>query len=209
MISEERRKLIEEKMKELPTSVKQAIDSSGWERKIFDIGKRYKLHIDHLDFLQFELALAMIGLSDQTEFMAQVKDHTGLDTGTVDKIVGDINTEIFSHIREKLKTDVYTEEEPAPTSFSGEEKLSDNEELEMKRAGVNLSGGPDEPEIREEEPEMEEVAPSEPVPAKVTPPVEEKKDTSPTQPTAQVFKTKMSEEGKPKNYFDPYREPIE
>ena len=211
-------KLIQKKMNELPPSLRGAIDSSGWERKIFDIGKRNKLHIDDLAYLQFELALAIVGLSSQADFSFHVKDKLGIDDETMDKIVEDINDEIFSHIRDHIKEDVFKGEKEK-YSESG---LSDSEEKEMKKAGISFK---DEEEIETPAPEEESVdqgAKEEGAPNKLnvnvtktpvpTAPPEPAASTSASLQSAGVFKTKIREvdtEGKPKNFFDPYREPVE
>lgn len=222
MISDDQRQLIEEKMEELPSNVKEAIESSGWEKKIVDIGNRYKLHVDDLDLLGFELALAMVGMSDQNEFMRQMKQELRLGDETLDNIVGDINSEIFSHIREKLKEDVEAEENyQEPTTVNREEELSRSEKVEMQKAGIRLGDdedlipveAPKEIKIVQESPETEKVEIKSPEEleemAKIADLEDKKKESG---PTAQVFKTKIvgnGEKDKPSNYFDPYREPLE
>lgn len=210
---EAQQRLIQEKLDELPSSLRDAIDSSDWEIKIFDIGRRHKLHIDDLAFLQIELALAIVGISDQSSFTREVQSKLGIDDETMDKIVEDVNNEIFSHIRDHLKEEVF-EDEAEKYSESG---LPSEEEKEMKKAGISFGvEDAEEDAVLEEETadtdEVEEVENK--IEVKVSKPVD--LGTASTSqnpaPSAGVFKTKISQvsaEGKPNNFFDPYREPLE
>lgn len=197
MLSKEKRQAVEEMKAQMPPKIKEAIESSGWERKIFDIGRKYSLHIDDLAELQEELELAMFGISNQESFEYRLKS-LGVDDETADKIIVDINSQIFSIIREKIKEDVLFDEREKYSRDS----LDDVDIKTMKKAGVSLGGDEDDDEEPQED--LVETTTS----ANDTPAEEEVEvPLPPIQDNNQKQENIKTEAVQPS--IDPYREPIE
>lgn len=197
MLSKEKRQAVEEMKAQMPPKIKEAIESSGWERKIFDIGRKYSLHIDDLAELQEELELAMFGISNQESFEYRLKS-LGVDDETADKIIVDINSQIFSIIREKIKEDVLFDEREKYSRDS----LDDVDIKTMKKAGVSLGGDEDDDEEPQED--LVETTTS----ANDTPAEEEVEvHLPPIQDNNQKQENIKTEAVQPS--IDPYREPIE
>lgn len=197
MLSKEKRQAVEEMKAQMPPKIKEAIESSGWERKIFDIGRKYSLHIDDLAELQEELELAMFGISNQESFEYRLKS-LGVDDETTDKIIVDINSQIFSIIREKIKEDVLFDERE---KYSGD-SLDDVDIKTMKKAGVSLGG--DEEDDKEPQEDLAETKTStndtlaEEEVEVLLPPIQDNNEKQ------ENVKTEVVQPS-----IDPYREPIE
>lgn len=204
------KQIIDERMLKLPPTLKEAIDSSDWERKIFDIGKKYSLHIDDLEYLETELSATIVGLSDRNEFAESLKTHLGLKDNVVEGIITDINNKIFEGIREKLQGKM--SEDGSDKMENSSVVMSPTEKRVLKKAGVFVGEDTQEDEATGHSNEPQAV-PSVPTPqnspaAKVSEPKQEEQKTP---MSGGVFKTQSatpapSEELKS---IDPYREPID
>lgn len=149
---------ITEHMKTLPHNVQEAIHASSWERKILDIGRKYGLHVDQLEILQTELSLAVLGLSGRDEFVRETMHEARIDKQTMDRIVDDINREIFEPIRSHLRAATEREQQVQNRDEELETKtgLVAHEEETLRRHGVSFDMDED-----QTPPQKEMVAPAE------------------------------------------------
>lgn len=141
MTNESLKKTISDHMKTLPRDVQDAINASSWERKVLTIGRRHGLHVDQLEILQTELSLAVLGLADREEFVQETMREARIDRQSMEKIVKDINEEIFEKIRNYLKqTRQHNYEvERENNGFVEEEKLQEYEEETLRRHGFSFN----------------------------------------------------------------------
>lgn len=182
-------------MQKIPPEVRDAITASDWERTIFNIGRAHKLHIDDIDVLSIETILTMIGLEHPKDFPENIKKRIGLSSEVLMDIVDEVNEQLFSKIREALKTHYEKQ--------SAEGIMAKEEEDELYHAGISLEDDyqPERPkkslatlvDQKLSQPQVQKVAEEKPAP----PP-------APLQPTPQEEKP-----SRPPLSFDPYREPIE
>lgn len=194
------KKKIEERMKELPPALSQAIKNSNWEKLVFDIGREHSLHVDDIGEIQNELILVLTGIVHPDEFRSVLVSELGIGAEKTDAVVSEINTKINERIKAELRKSLDGAEDQ-------ESEFTATEHQALRKAGVSFGV---------EEEEIEDI-PAEPEPAPATAPVKaaEVSPTSVSKPSPQapgVFKTKVTDisaEGKPKNFFDPYREPVE
>ena len=195
---------ISDRMKTLPAYLQEAINDSGWEKKIFNIGKKYNLHIDDLDYLEVELAGSLVGVSDQFSFAESLKKTLGLSDEIVDNIIKDINEQIFNGIREKIKEDVNNK-----TDKGGDITASEKDTL--KNAGVGIGEEEDlpvEPQQEKNTSDKKEEEEFVEIPDGLE--KEESETGSNSNLNTSIFKTKTSTvEDKNEIKIDPYREPIE
>lgn len=193
--------IIKDHFASLPEPVKKAIGSFDWAREIFDIGRSHSLHVDQIGNLQTEVMLVVLGLATPKDFYDQMVGSIGIPEDLAQKIVEEANTKVFNRIRDFLK-DYYDED--------GNEKIHSSEKDVLKGAGISLGDEEDVSQNENSEDDLGFVA----MPGVETSiPKEETVQAKPKveTPAPKVFKTPTpaSAGERPKNFFDPYREPIE
>jgi hypothetical protein len=111
--AEEIQKQIEQRLNELPADVRTAVLSSDFGEKIRLVGEAYKLHIDQAQELSDFTMLMMLGFMNEDEYRKEITGVVAGDAGTAQKIVADVNAQVFLPIRESLKA--FTAGQAAPT----------------------------------------------------------------------------------------------
>jgi hypothetical protein len=94
---------LEEKYRQLPEAVKEAMYSVETSDAVLAIGKKYNLHIDQIGLLAEEAGLVMLGLTPSYQFIDSIQKKLGVNRATAENITLDVNTEIFLPIREFLR----------------------------------------------------------------------------------------------------------
>jgi hypothetical protein len=191
--------IIKDHYASLPEPVKKAIGSFDWAREIFDIGRSHSLHVDQIGDLQTEVMLVVLGLATPQDFYNQMVGAIAVPNDIAQKIIEEANEKVFNRIRDFMKN--YYDED-------GNEKIHASEEKVLKSAGISLG-----------EEESVEPKSADDIGFALMPGIEEQKTESApvaeapkvSMPKAQVFKTPIPAMAgdKPKNFFDPYREPLE
>ncbi len=93
---------LEERYKEIPDEVRDAISSVELAKKLQEIGLAHHLHIDQIEILGENTGLVMLGLLSPTKFNESIREDLNLDPETANKITGEINQHIFLPIRDHL-----------------------------------------------------------------------------------------------------------
>lgn len=188
------KKKIEERMQELPPALAEAIRRSNWEKLVFDIGREHSLHVDDIGEIQNELILVLTGIVHPDTFREVMIEEIGIKAEKADTIIGEINEKINERIKAELRRSLEEDEQAA---------RADEEKTVLHKAGVSFGD------------EVETVTTIAPPPA-AEPVASVAKTTSKPKPAPapmpNVFETKttkISAEGKPEGFFDPYREAIE
>ena len=100
-------KLTPEKLKEifqdLPKDVKDAVFSVDSSKVIRGVGEKKNLTVDKIGELADEVGLVMFGLTHPKDFIANLSKRLEIDRGKAKEIAEEINTQLFSKIRESLK----------------------------------------------------------------------------------------------------------
>lgn len=100
-------KLTPEKLKEifagLPEDVKDAVFSVDSSKVIQEIGEKKELTVDKIGELADEVGLVMFGLTHPKDFIANLSKRLEVDRTKAKEIAEEINTRLFSKIRESLK----------------------------------------------------------------------------------------------------------
>jgi hypothetical protein len=114
----------EEQLAYLPDITQQALKSFDWATGILSIGKKHGLYIDQLEDLQIETMLVLVGLVQPEDYPKELMNRLALSPAETDKIIDDINDEIFTPIHNyiiesenktpKIPTELTT---PQPISF--------------------------------------------------------------------------------------------
>lgn len=88
----------------VPGALQKAIVSSDYQNKIVDIGKNNKLTVAQLGDLELVTTFVMLGATSPNNYKSEIAEKLGIqDEAVVDKIVDDVNAQIFSTIRDELK----------------------------------------------------------------------------------------------------------
>ena len=88
----------------LPEALKDALFSVGSAEIIQKIGTKYQLHIDEVGEVASETGLVMMGLTPPDKFVDNLRGRLArIPETTVRNITADINTQIFSGVRELIK----------------------------------------------------------------------------------------------------------
>jgi len=109
---------LEDKFKNLPKDIQNAISSVSVGKTMEEIGKKYRLHVDKMNELFDETGLVMLGLTHPKDYIKNLQKRLVIDIDTVKKIAADINEQIFRPIRESLKEihNVVGEDQPSETN---------------------------------------------------------------------------------------------
>src|SRR3989344_2529500 len=94
---------LEEKYKQLPATIEEAIFSASAEKALEEIREKHNLQIDQLGILADETRLVMLGLTHPKNFINNLAERLNLDGETAKNIAQEINQRIFYKIREELK----------------------------------------------------------------------------------------------------------
>jgi hypothetical protein len=87
----------------LPDSLKSVMVSVKTSEAIKNIGDKNKLSIEQAGIVAEVVGLYMVGMVKPTELMQKIKDEIKVDNDTAFRVVEDLNTEIFSEIRDAIK----------------------------------------------------------------------------------------------------------
>ncbi len=207
---------IEERMREIPAPLVQAIRESGWENIVFDIGRKYSLHIDDIGNMQNELILVLTGISHPDNFNSFVRSELGIDSDKANDIIEQINLGINEKIKNALKRTLGAggQADEKVVEEEDNENIKSSEKSVLRSAGISLG---DEPEaLHVLQVEVSSAGGEKPIKLPLPPDVKASKPAgvtatpAPTIPdiaakleNSAVFKNKSS------NYLDPYREPVE
>lgn len=213
--------IIKEHFETLPEPVKKAIASFDWAREVFDIGRKHSMHIDRIGELQTEVMLVVLGLISPRDFQNELMSRIEPNREIALEVSDEVNKRVFIRIRDFMK-DFY-EREGAYVSPEKEDELRNSEKSVLRTAGIKVGDEANEPEpaiptvpfpLSVENDEIVSLV-SESELEHAVPPA--KADTVIAEVTSamskpEVYKspiTVMTPKTVPKNFLDPYREPVE
>ncbi|MBI3627413.1 MAG: hypothetical protein HY220_01500 [Candidatus Sungbacteria bacterium] len=90
--------------KTLPIDIARIYEAQETSQIIMSIGKKYALPIDIVGDLSYEIGLVLVGASPAREFIDNIKSSLGVSRDKAILIAEDVNHQLFSPIRESLKT---------------------------------------------------------------------------------------------------------
>lgn len=100
--------------KVIPPEILEAIKSASVYKKLEDIGARYNLHLDQIGQLEVDTRMVLVGNSKSESFIYTVAKNLEIEPNIAEKIVKDINEEIFMGLRESLQKTQEEEEISTP-----------------------------------------------------------------------------------------------
>src|SRR3569833_1254451 len=87
----------------LPQTVKDLLYSFEMTSIFTKIGEKHGLHIDQMDILNTETGQVMMGLTETKDFPGILVEDLEVDQTKADAIAGDVNSMLFTRIREAMK----------------------------------------------------------------------------------------------------------
>jgi hypothetical protein len=92
--------VLENRLRYLPEITGQAIHSIDWATRIVNIGHKYGLHVDEMEEFQGVVLKSMIGLITPENFEMELINALALSPATTEKIITELNTDIFEPIHD-------------------------------------------------------------------------------------------------------------
>jgi hypothetical protein len=93
---------IQKRFEKLPAEVQIAVTSTEVNGKIEEIAKKHNLLIDEEGELVDEIGLVMLGLVKSSDFVDHIVSRCSIDENTALDIAHDVNTEVFSAIKQQM-----------------------------------------------------------------------------------------------------------
>lgn len=103
------------KEREIPAEILEAIKSSRVYLKLEEIGERYNLLLDQVGQLEVDTRMVMVGNLESEKFIETMAKNLEISMGMASKIASDINIEVFVPLRESLRKTQGTVEQSQPT----------------------------------------------------------------------------------------------
>jgi len=98
-MNKEQLKILYEK---LPEAVKQVYDRPETNDDIYEIGHKYKLHIDQIGVVIKNAYGVMLGITKPSDFVTTIVKEAGLAEDIANLITHEINEQVFAPIRQEL-----------------------------------------------------------------------------------------------------------
>ena len=100
--------------KEIPEQFKEFVKSQQLSDSIQKIGKLFNLHIDQIGELGAEIRDILLGISKSSDFTKHVAERLEISRGDAEKIMEEVNKEVFQTLRMTLQSQVETVESQQP-----------------------------------------------------------------------------------------------
>lgn len=114
---------IKQAKEKLPEAVQEILDSEEVATSIFEIGKKYQLHVDQIGNLAVITRLYLMGLVSPTDFDSTLIKETGISTDVANLITYELNQKIF------LKIKAIMIDRPENKTITTDKKNQDDSEL--------------------------------------------------------------------------------
>ncbi|HWO07731.1 MAG TPA: hypothetical protein VNM40_04100 [Candidatus Paceibacterota bacterium] len=106
---------LQQRFKELPKVIRDAILSADVEKHLRDLANIHKLHLDQWQRLENEVMLTLLGFEQPEDLEGNIKSEIGLADDAAHSLALDINKIVFEPIRQKLEQNL---EHPAARAES-------------------------------------------------------------------------------------------
>lgn len=208
---------LEEKYRNLPADLRQALDSTEIYEDFQAISKKHGLHIDKAGILEEEVTIVLLGLVPSSKFVARLRENLEISLEEAQTIANDVNETIFKDFRESL---MKIHSGNAVTAQSDSAQVSDDDEKidreELLREIEGMADGSremgDGGKSQKTEGNFGEIK-TFPAPAgSAQKSIIEEKLSGPMRTTTEQIKLTRGDEKTrpdPGRRVDPYREPIE
>ncbi len=133
--------ILEEKIKQLPEEMQEALTSVETADIIKAISAKHGLKVDQEGVLFDLTAYVMLGLMPSKEFVKNFSKEAGVDEATAKAVAEDINKEVFDKIRSSMRALEEKSDEEAPPSQIGASNRNFGNGQKFGGAGGGKAGG--------------------------------------------------------------------
>jgi len=95
------KQIIKEELVKLPKESQEVINTFGWEKVSEEIGKKYLLNENEINSLQVEIAMVLLGVTEEDILSINIENRVGTSKNEAEKITAEINQKIFEPMLEK------------------------------------------------------------------------------------------------------------
>ena len=193
---------LQERFRQLPKAVQNAITSADVEKRLRSLADTHKLHVDQWQLLENNVMLTLLGFQPMDELADNIKGDIGISEEQAQEMASAISKTVFEPIRQELERELEHPQAKAQ-EVSGVDSLRTNTLAEEERAGAPVQPStattPVAPTIPSAPPASSTQAATPPAPA-------------PTQkairmPASGAYKPGEASTTRKDVHDDPYREP--
>lgn len=134
---------LQERFKQLPKVVQDAITSADVEKRMRALADTNKLHIDQWESLENEVMLALLGFQPIEDLQKNIKGEVGVTDDVAKTLTADISKIVFEPIREEMERQLEHPDAKAETLSGPEQARKDV--LASEKASVAPGTPPDAP----------------------------------------------------------------
>lgn len=135
----------EEQLVELPAINQEALKSFDWQKKLFEIARKYGLHIDQTEDFWTETMLVLVGLEPADGYEGKLMTELAIAPADAVKITTDINAQIFGPIHDFIVRGGPVIEKKSPTPATTNSMI----EKPLADQGIDIMTHPDEEVVPE------------------------------------------------------------
>ncbi len=131
---------IEEKMRQLPDNIQDAISRFDWKSEIFNISNKYHLQLDQAEEFQNETLLIIVGLSSASSYGKNLIEKLNISEDLSEKLVSEANELIFRPLQRIAFADEIDEDEEDLLNNSFEDEIIPHDKISslMEDHGIQL-----------------------------------------------------------------------
>ena len=97
---------LQERLKQLPKVVQEAIKSADVEKRLRGLADTHKLHIDQWQTLENEVMLTLLGFQPVEDLQQNIKSEVGVSDEVATALATDISKGVFEPIRQELEREL-------------------------------------------------------------------------------------------------------
>ena len=95
---------VQKKMLALPDEVAELLYSTEMVTAVQHVGEKNKLHYDQMGTLERETANVLLGFTETADYAKILATTLSIDLPHAEAVAGDMNDQLFSKIRDAMKT---------------------------------------------------------------------------------------------------------
>ncbi len=97
---------LQERFKQLPKVVQDAITSANVEQHLRKLSETHKLHLDQWELLEDEVMLALLGFQPPEDLQKNIRSEVGVPDETAKILAEDVSKTVFEPIRAQLEREL-------------------------------------------------------------------------------------------------------
>ncbi len=128
----------------LPKDIQDVITSSGYQEKLYNLAKKYKITYGDLGQVELETTMVLLGMTKPADFENKLRDALPNNKDIVPAMIKELSEVVFMPIHQSLMK-VHGESADTPAaatpSAPAATKLETNDQNVMSKAGIEIMDG--------------------------------------------------------------------